>query len=530
MRYGYNTNHPGVQGFVFECGNEKNDDMLISPALSVKKGKTYRVDYGISLGFYGEYDRIIHHAYNILGGTEGNAAAMKDVLAEEPDFMTNENYIDFPLTHYFVAPVDGDYYVTLDWLTENEADYWIYIMDFHFEEIGDHDLEAKELLTHLALGIDAENPNVFNVDVYNNGLNAEKDYRVEIGYDFNGSFKPFASSDDFEETKAPEVKPRETKTVIIIGNPDVPSNGSTEAEIKARVILDSDNNDVNDFTEPVKISLVEGPGLTNTFIDEHLVTESTATPLTHNAIHSTTQTIYTPEMTGLDRNSNNYLRSLAWEYSADEDLSGSEIEVYLGITGKQGYKQKNPAWLGVSAPVYKGKYDIKKGKNYLHIPLATPFEFAGNQSLVVTVINKDDINNGFLMRFTNFDEYWTLDSFHSLVYTGNERFVPTLSASKGSALPQAPVIHASIVSEAGGGNVEEVTIGSSVNFNPADATVYSLNGVKEVRAYDFSGNLAGIFYAEGAADRVKLNLEKGFYVLRVVENNGTVANLKVSVR
>lgn len=522
--YGYNTNHLGQRSMKFECDDSNNDDELVSPALRVKKGKTYRIDIGFSIGHYGESDRIIHHKYSIMGGLAPTPNDMNEELVKVSDYMTNTRYEDMVLTHYFVAPVDGDYHIGLRWMTEDEANQWIYVQDFHFEEIGDHDLQAKELLTFLSLAQDDENPNVFNVEVYNNGLSTEKDYKVEIGYDFNGNFRPFASTDDFTDyIQVPEIKSHETGMVIIIGNPDL----SDDLDIKARVILDSDTNESNDYTPCIKISVVEGPALTNTFIDEMLLTESTATPLSHKAVHTTTQTIYTHEMTGLSTSSQNQLRSLAWEYEADDDFSGSEIEVYLGITGKQGYKSDTPQWVAISEPVYKGIYDIKKGRNYLHIPLTHPFEFNGNENLVVTVINKDEKNEGFLMRFSTFDEFWTNDLFHSLTYAGDARLVPSITTSAGVPQPQAPVLHVSIYDKSG---VEEIVVGSSVNYDPYEGTLYSVSGLNEVRAYDFSGRLAGVFHADAATGKVKLNLAKGFYVLRAVERNGNVSTLKVSVR
>ena len=213
--------------------------MFATPSLNLTKGKKYRVKWSYMLcqtQFNHDYKQ---NHFRFVGGDGLSYDKLTNVIADFKN-VSDKSYTKTTRSAYFESPVDGDYNLAFQILTDNDNDMgWIYITDFSIVECPDNDLEVEKL--DAAKYLSKENENYFDVTVLNNGANTQSDYKVEVGVQaLNGTFTPFASTTD-----VPTLAPYESKVVRVKGNAGY--NGIHD--LQAHVVLEGDGNPINDYSE-----------------------------------------------------------------------------------------------------------------------------------------------------------------------------------------------------------------------------------------------------------------------------------------
>lgn len=529
FQHSHNINKPGTMAMKYEY-QTNNDATLSSPPMNLKKGNTYRVDWEFSLGRYGQSYLDTYNHFKITAGTAPNAQGMDKVLADYPEFLSVKNHEAFTITTYFESPVDGDYYVGLNICTNSadRKDDWLYVTGFSISESPADDLQAANITCPLI--ISSNNDNFFDVEVYNNGANAQDKYRVEVGIlRLDGVFEPFASTEN-----VPAVASHSSKTVRVVGKTD--KYGTQD--IAARVVLNGDGNSANDISDYHTTKVEAGPAY-NCHADEPGSTSSLTTiPMDMYYSSSVTQTIYTAEMLGLEKDSYK-ISGLAWEYIASKDIPNVNLRVMLGTTDKDTYNTNRPAFENQgNQVVYEGKVSFTKdeGDNvYKWLPILFPqnaFELPKDKNLVVTVFMNETANNGeFPVLFKVFNspnagpdssdklshtlsgrdnQDFNLDNV-SKIYTDVE--LPTLHLGENLASVSVGAVGSDDI------DMKAVIRGNNVSFygNVAYASFYDMQG-RLLRAAAVTG------------DAMPLNLAAGVYVLKMQDQAGNAKTMKFIVR
>lgn len=510
----------GGESMALVASKYDNDDILVSPPLSLTKGTTYKVVYEMTFSGYGDSNRVMLNHFRTVGGLEATEAGMTEVYDDFEDFRTEGLYDNRTyLTSYFTSPVDGDYYIGLEMLTKDEEDMCMYVEKFSIEAAPDDDLEAKSFESYNVLS-SAEN-NLFKVSVYNNGANTASDYAVQMAYiDDNGKPVVFAKT-----TEVPAIESHQTAVVNVIGYPQG-VNGRTE--IMAMVDYAKDGNPSNNTSASTKVDFDEAPALNYTVegIDPGL---STSIPLTHFNAYSASQIVYTPEMLGLAAIAPKVtINRVAFEYDSTADISDNSIQLYLEPTSEQGFAD-GASWIPVtSSPVFDSMVDIEAGNHYLMADLDNSFVLDTKYGLLLTLNKHEAAMADFLVMFHVFDGNWTNPYFHALTVRGGSP-VNVATEQVASRWPEAPVLHLSIEEIADG--VDEIVVAgaSAYYFNNSTRSLHAGNAdLSSVEVYDFSGRKVRSIVATGMTD-IAIDVPAGMYILNLVRDGKRAASLKVNV-
>lgn len=517
------NNNKACKSMVLINSNGDNDDLLVSPPLSLKKGKTYRIKYNASFGGFGYNNRQMHHQMRLVGGTEATKDGLSTVH-QILDFDTYELYADKVIDGYVESPVDGDYYIALEVLTSNETDMWTYIETFEITELSYIDLSVENFKTYLNLS-NLEN-NVFEVEVFNHGKVAAKDYKVQVAcLNYLGEPVVFA-----EATEVPEIAPRSNAKVVVNGYPDRVG----EAKVVGLVKMSGDTNADNDMSEPVNVNIDEYYAFNHSVTGDKLC-EDPNIPMTHYNNVSVTQTIYTPELTKLPTDGTATIRRIAWEYDGKDEFDGTEYDVYLTQTSQKGYGLSDRFVNVYDEPLYSGSFKAMKGVNYLLADLEEEFVYDLSKNLMVTVVKKEDAHSDWLLYFKAIDLPWDDNCNHSVRYGANSGTnidvtkLTSLSSTAAKRDTSVPVLHISAdIVTSGVNNIEAPTC-NTLMWNSSRNSVVSFGS--EISAVDVY-NAAGAKVASKAVNghEVKLNLTTGIYIVKAMLADGTSVSLKVLVK
>lgn len=516
MEYAFNTNTSGYS-IRFLMSNGDNDDILATPPLSLRKGHTYRVKYHTSYGCYGK-DRVINHKFRIVGGTAATAEAMTD-LHSEMNVTTVGLYPTHDIDEYFVSPVDGDYFVGLEILTSNEADMWSYIESFEITECPDNDLSVESFKTYLNLS--SQEKNTFYVDVYNNGQVTQTDYKVGVAH-INVAGEPVIFA---EIENVPALAPHKHALFMIEGAPD----RAGDVEVVGVVTLANDGNLDNNLSKRTKVMVDDYTAFTYTITDGKESYDPNV-PMSHYRSLSMTQTIYNPDMTGLNEPEPIEITRLAWEYNGLDTFDGTEYKVYLTETDKKLFSPGDGFVNITTDPIFEGPLMVKKGTNYVLADLDEIFYYNTNKSLLVTVVKHETAHADWLTQFLCFDDVWREEGRHSLRCWGDgDTFdVSRASSTKATHNASAPVLHL-----AAHGIISGVDGVSAVNPNATlsfDGNVLTAGGaeLRNVKAYTMAGATAASKSVNGTSAR--LDLAQGIYIVRATLADGSVRTMKVVVK
>lgn len=304
------------------------------------------------------------------------------------------------------------------------------------------------------------------------------------------------------------------------------------------MVLNGDGNSANDISDYHTAKVEAGPAY-NCHADEPSSTSSITTiPMYMYYSSSVTQSIYTAEMLGLEKDSYK-ISGLAWEYIASKDIPNVNLRVMLGTTDKDTYNTNRPAFENQdNQVVYEGKVSFTKdeGDNvYKWLPILFPqntFELPKDKNLVVTVFMNETANNGeFPVLFKVFNSPNVgPDSSDKLSHTLSGRDNQDFNLDNVSKIytdVELPTLHlgenlASVSVGAVGSDdldMKAVIRGNNVSFygNVAYASIYDLQG-RLLRAAAVTG------------DAMPLNLAAGVYVLKMQDQAGNAKTMKFIVR
>lgn len=524
--YGDNS-HILRQTMRLDISDGSNDDILVSPTLILEKGKTYKVQYKEFFGFLtGQSTRVSKQPVRIVGGTAPTAEAMTDIYVEDLERTVDHyKYDGATYTAYFKSPVDGDYYIGYELLTEKEELMWLYIEGFSIEEAPADDLAATALQAHRYLST-IEN-NIFTVEVYNNGENKQSDYKVQIAY-LNADDEPtvFAETD-----MVPELEAYQTDYVEVEGI--VPVLGSLR--IVAITNLANDGNPANNMSPVLNAECEEVPALNHTVNDVTTKAVDTNMPLGHYKACTAAQTIYTPDMTVFDRiyeGKKPAVTRIAWEYESIADFipfESTKVSVYMSQTDQKGFN-RNATFLPVAdAPLFEDFVPFYLGSNYMVADFDEPYFFDPAKPLVVTIAKEETEHNEYLVRWNCFGFDWGAAEYPSMRYQGNAPFDAANPGTSGNSYAAAPLIHLTVKTDLAGVDEVVLTGKGAVYFSAATSSVESVDfDMTSVEVYDLSGKLVKtVAVAEGATSAY-IGCENGMYLLKV---NGTdrVITLKVRI-
>lgn len=520
------NNHLVRKSFVHLLSDYDNDDVLVTPTLKVEKGKTYKVTFDIffnSLNLPGT--RTLATPFRLLGGTEPTAEAMTDVLFDDPDKtviipMQTEKY-----SAYFTAPVDGDYYVGLETLISREDLSWLYIEGMEIDNAPSDDLEAVSVDTHLNLSTTGANE--FRVKIYNNGDKEQTGYAVKLAVlDRNGQPSVFHTS-----TNVPAVKSHETVVAKLYAKMPTPGQYS----LVAIADLEGDGNDRNDMSEPVVVLCDEIDPLNVTITDETCEDRITNVPFNHYSSCTASQTIYTPEMSGLDVlefEGTPRIMRIAWEGTSLSDIptfTDTRLTVYLSQTDEVGFAP-NSGMIRVSGePLFDDYVSLGAGRNYVVADFEEGFVFDPTRPLLVTVLKEDNVHGDWLFDWRVFDADWEAPYFHSIGTTGSSPIDVTAPSGRMVCFAPAPVVHLAVTGLVNG--IDEVVISGNhiAYFNRTDSTVHTPDfAIASVEVYNLNGQLVDRVAGDGSAS-VRVNADNGMAIIKVNGVDGTSFSFKTII-
>lgn len=530
FQYSHNNTKPGTMAMRYMYEDE-NNATLSSPPMNLTKGKTYRVDWHFTLNRYGHSFEDTYNHFRILGGTAPNAQEMTTVLADHPDFLSVKKPESFVITTYFESPVDGDYCVGFNVATndQNRKEDWIYVTGFAISESPADDLAAEKL--NCPLIVSANTDNYFDVEVYNNGTNTQSEYKVEVGiYRLDGVFEPFAST-----SEVPEIASHKTKTVRVKGKTD--KYGIQD--IAARVVLDADGNSHNDLSAFHTVKVEAGAAYNFHADDKESNHQDSGIPMSLYYSNSTTQTIYTADMLGLD-DDQTPIGGLAWEYISSKDISNVHLKVYLNTTDQDSYNTNSPTYISDGNKlVFDGNVNLKKdeGDNmykWMNISFTeNTYMVPAGKNLVVTVFMEETASNGdFPTLFKVFNSPnagpGTSDEHtHTLASRDSQGFNLS-NPGKILSYCEIPTLHLGF-----NGNMREVE-GVAADASGMDAWISAKairfsGNVAYASVYDMAGRMLRAA-AVGADSTMPISLCNGVYILKMQNAAGNVKTVKFVIR
>ncbi len=528
FEYTHNNTKPGTMAMIYQYQPE-NDATLSSPPMNLTKGKKYRVDWHVTLCGFGRVFEDRYNHFKIMGGTAPNAQEMTEVLADHKDFLSIKAPYSCVITTYFESPVDGDYCVGLNVATNDQErkDDWIYVTGFSISESPADDLAAEKLTCPLI--VSANNDNYFDVEVYNNGDNKQRNYKVEIGIArLDGVFEPFASTD-----KVLAIEPHDTQTIRVVGKP----GKYGIQDIAARVVLTGDGNADNDISGMCQVKVEAGSAYNNTANDTETNHTDSGLPFSVYHSNSASQTIYTPEMLGFE-NEHNLIDGLAWEYTSSKEISNIKMKVYLGATDKSEYDKNRGKFITEGNNlVYDGTVAAEMDEEnfrWMNIRFPdSPFSLPKDKGLVVTVIAEETANNGaFPLLFKVFNSSNAnpdiADNLYHTVIARDSKEIDIANPGSIFKACEMPVLHISLGK--GSGGVGEISgDGGDLGFSILGNAIRFNGNAAYAAVYDMNGRLL-IASAVESSGCMPLNLCNGIYILRVQDADGNMKSAKFIVR
>ena len=516
-----NKTREGCLGYSFNTG--ATNATLVTPALNLTEGKTYRVTYTFDINRSGySLDEIFHH-FRLLGGVAPSAEMLTQQIYDNAHFRTTRSDENCEVSAYFTSPVTGDYYVAFQMLSNLEVTGAICVNTFEIIESPENDLEVTDI--YAPKSVSSSHENYFNVTVYNNGMQPQSNYSVEVGIvSLDNTFHTIAATSD-----VPTINAHESAVVRVKGTA---AKYSGTQDVAARVVLEGDGFDGNDHSALKEVNVEPGVAFNYHVGDKASTWESTALPAYYYESKTGSQTIYTVEMLGLEKPENE-IAGLAWEYFAEAEAN-PEVTIYLGKTDKDTYSDTNLINNG-AVKVFEGVVPQvvcdKDNQEWLIVrfPEGSYFPISNTENLVVTFIANETANNGtFPLHFSVFNSpNADLNSsdglYHSVEirdirnnfsfadggkYNDNE--LPTLNVALNAA-----AVGVEGVSEAAGFSIRYIGGNLCISGDPTLIKVFSLDG-RNIASIDPQGR-----------SNVALQLSRGAYIVAAYAEDGSSKVIKI---
>jgi hypothetical protein len=238
----------------------------------------------------------------------------------------------------------------------------LYLDDIMLEVIPDNDLAATALMGNTTPT--QGQPSTYTISVYNWGTNPQSTYTVKL-----------FDSNDTELASAPgvQVNPGLTADVPVIWTPA--AQGAVT--IYGKVVLDGDQNNLNDETNPMNV-LVQPPGIMAWTVGDGNQTARIPIDMYYrNSLHQ--YLIYPPEI----GNTLGQITGLALYNQFTQDLLNMPTNVWIGTTT---LADLSGGWIPVTGhtQVYSGTLNYPTGQNMITIPFNQPYLYLNGENLVLT--------------------------------------------------------------------------------------------------------------------------------------------------
>jgi hypothetical protein len=307
--------------------------------------------------------------------------------------------------------------------------------------------------------INAGQQYIFELEVYNNGLNAQEDYSINL-------MKIVDGEDDIILASAPG-NPVDVEGTVLVSIPWTPSNDQVgQMHVYAAIDFDDDQDATNDFSEEMVLRVLNEEAIAISIgsgqnINEHV---GFRIPFDFYYKNSLAQVMYYPEEL---ENMLGTINALIYYSTFAETVAEEEVKIYLGVTEDPNFFESNGF---ISAEnhtlVYEGPITIEAGESVMMIELETPFLYTGG-NLVVTTNRVFDESNP---TYSIFSRYYSTNTPQYV-----DRTIRNYSNSDAYD-PESPPPH--------------VWGGYLSNWHPNTSFVLSLEGVGSVEGIvsDAGGN------------------------------------------
>ena len=231
----------GLMMYASEFGS---NDYVISPAISMKGGTTYKVKFNVYFHYSAtDYDPERFQTFSITAGAGTTAEAQNIELKKWDNFQHFNYYETLPFEAFFTPEKDGDYNVAYRFFDSPVYDV-IVVTAASVEEVFDNDLAAMSLEGTLNPAKGAASD--YTVKVKNEGGKAVNSYKVQV-VRLDGAEKVVIGETEVNEALESQ---KETDVKVSV-TPDVEG----DVEFAANVVLQGDQNDLNNTTEPMLVSI-----------------------------------------------------------------------------------------------------------------------------------------------------------------------------------------------------------------------------------------------------------------------------------
>lgn len=512
-------------GMKISTSSYENNDYAISPAMSLKGGKTYKTTWTVYISDCAQPDwnPDNHNDFRFTAGRGTTAEAQTTEMLKKEYYQTSQYNTYNTFEAFFTPDEDGDYNFGFN-VTTNGSQDQLCLTAFTVEEVFANDLAAESFAGTVNPSKGAASDYVVTVKNYGS-KDVDGTYKVQI-VRLDGDDKVVIG-----ETEAKgKIASQATAEVTVSATPDVEG----EFLMAASVVMNGDENTGNDVSAAKTVNAApEGTVPFNLNVTGANSGVNSRMPLSFVKNNSHTQAIYNnSELAGVTK-----IHRLAFEYNANAESKTpvTDIEIdaalYLSLSDEASYDKDNSTWQPLSGQtkVYEGKMKFMEGDgNMLVFNFDEPFDYDGSKNLVVTLLKSSDkYAESWPVFFKIYNDDWNSEVYRSMQFEDNS--VQEAQQGDGYGNPYLPVLHLAVESE--GTGIGSIVIGGDgISFN--DGTI-SLSGIDAVSltVYDVAGRkVADCEPAEGQTE-VKANLTQGIYVVKVTDRDGKTYTKKIrSVR
>lgn len=474
---------------------------LISPALYLEEGKTYR----FTTDFQADYFDDAYFDLYVGVGTNSESQDGATIIASREGEQYAEQYHREKYEDYFVAPASGTYYYTLRVKTVDKYNIFK-LFGLKVDYVAESDMAATSI--DGVLEAVAQQANECTVKVRNLGSKDQENYTVKLLMDNEGKMVEVGSG-----TGTELLKTGETADVKVSFNP--PYDGVWD--FYGVVVANGDEVRANDTTAVKTLKVLEAgsQGWTNIVTTGHKEDLSSFGLFWNDSESEYSQSVYYPEE--IKTIKGGVIKRIGWMYDGADNLTDRsdpvDVKIYLAHTDKKSFAGVGDLVLPSDRElVVEGQMVFEPGKDHLiSFALDTPFEYNNEQNLAVICEKSGTTGYNMCALWHIYNNDWS---------TGYvER---TLMNSGGYwSRPELPILFLGIYDPTG---VERVQlVGADVAYANG---LLAFDQVVNAEVYTVGGKLVSSFKGSSA----RLNLAKGMYVVRATAADGQVMVKKINVK
>lgn len=509
----------GLMMYASEYGS---NDYVISPAISMKGGTAYKVKFNVYFSYCAtDYDPERFQTFSITAGAGTTAEAQNVELKKWDNFQHFKYDETFPFEAFFTPEKDGDYNVAFRFFDSPDYDV-IVVTAASVEEVFENDLAAMSLEGTLNPAKGAASD--YTVKVKNEGAKTANSYKVQV-VRLDGADKVVIGETEVNEALESQ---KETDVKVSV-TPDVDG----DAEFAANVVLQGDQNDLNNTTEPMLVSIAaEGTIPFNYTVTNGDEGVNTRVPVSFMKYGSFTQSIY--QASEMKLAGSPKIHRLAFKYDTNTAVDNFDVVVYLTTTTNEGFDSDANDWewtpVAEQTKVYEGKQSILSGSgNMMVFDLETPFEFDPTKNLMVTVFKKGDSSDQFPAMFQTYNSSW-VKPYRTLRYEtpGESEPVGDATSSGCTVVADLPVLYLAVKDLESTGITELVIGDAGISYSDGKINLDGVDAVS-VAVYDITGRVMLDTKVSENAKAVNASLVQGVYVVKAVSRDGKVYTTKIRV-